>query len=405
MSPGKDAVVSVSRSRTAVYDKIDFKGLVRDALDLLEAQGVAVPSSGTVFIKPNLVIGRTARESVTTEPGLVAGLIELLKERGVEEVWVGDSSASYIPASSTLERTGMAEAVLAAGGKVVDIDRAEERVEIDLPGSDILARLTVPRKAREADCLINFTKLKTHRVANSLTCAVKNWVGFLDQKVRLENHQTRLPKLVAELHRALPADLHLADALIVGEGDGPDFCQPRFLGLLLGANDPVALDSIAAELLSVPKGDLLFSWTAFYEGIGQIQRNRIRLVGPDIQDLAIRIEKPVAALNNRFPGRVVLGGVCDGCFAWFMGPAIAWEGNGTWDKIKAKGVKPTFMLGFNARDLNFEEHLQEGPYFVVGDCTPPAFQEDPRTVFISGCCPGPDIPGRILETLEIKEEG
>jgi hypothetical protein len=72
-----------------------------------------------------------------------------------------------------------------------------------------------------------------------------------------------------------------------------------------------------------------------------------------------------------------------------------------WDKITKNVGRPTVMLGFNAVDRNFEKHLKEGPYFVVGDCTPPSFQQDSRTTFIPGCCPGPRIPDEILKACKV----
>ena len=396
-------LVSVSKSETAVYDEIDFLKLVRDSLSNLEHHGVQIPSSGTVFIKPNVVLGMPARHSITTEPKLVAGLITLLKERGVDKIYVGDSPASYAMSRQTLVEAGMTEAVTRAGAEIVDIDDPSERTEIKLPKSDMLESVQVPRKAMDADCLINFGKLKTHRIANTLTCAVKNWVGFLPQDTRLKYHQTRLPKLVAELHSALPADLNFADALIVGEADGPDLSNPRFLGALLASNDPVALDSIAAELVGVHRNDLLFAWTAYLDGVGEIKRNDIQVSGPDLQEMAIKIEKPVPVLYNRFPCNIVLGGMCDGCFAWLMGPALFWERDGIWQEINEKCGRPTFMLGFNAEDLHFEEHLKQGPYFVIGDCTPEKYRQDPRTVYIEGCCPGPSILQVVLEHCQISE--
>ncbi len=396
-------IVSVLRSDTAVYDEIDFLKMVRDSLTNLANNGVQIPSGGTVFIKPNVVIGVPARESITTEPKLVAGLITSLRERGVKKIYVGDSSASYAVSQQTFSEAGMTEAVIQAGAEIVDIDDPSERAELKLPQSDMLESIQVAKKAMAADCLINFGKLKTHRIANTMTCAVKNWVGFLPQDIRLKYHQTRLPKLVAELHRALPADLNFADALIVGEADGPDLSTPRFLGVLLAANDPVALDSIAAELVGIHRNDLLFTWTAHLEGVGEIKRNSIQVLGPDLQDLAIKIEKPVPVLYNRFPCNIVIGGMCDGCFAWFMGPALFWERDGIWQKINEKCGRPTFMLGFNADDLHFEDHLKQGPYFVIGDCTPEKYRNDPRTVYIEGCCPGPSIPQIVLEHCQIAE--
>jgi hypothetical protein len=150
--------------------------------------------------------------------------------------------------------------------------------------------------------------------------------------------------------------------------------------------------------------DLVFPWTAYFEGVGEIDPNRIRLLGAHPQEIAIQIEKPLEVMYHRFPCNIVLGGMCEGCFAWFMGPALFWERDGIWEKINANVGRPTMMLGFNAVDRNFEKHLSEGPYFVIGDCTPTRFQQDPRVVFIPGCCPGPRIPEIILKTCKVTSE-
>jgi uncharacterized protein (DUF362 family) len=399
----KQPVVSIVKSSTGEYSKTDFRDMVQRSLQNLEESGIQPPSSGTVFIKPNVVIGAPPTQGIATDPRFISALISLLKERGVETVYVGDSSASYIRSQDSWREIGMDRAARDAGGLIVDIDNEEQRIEIEMPASDIVHSLTVPRKAIEADCLINFTKLKTHRIG-SLTGCVKNWVGFLSQTLRLENHQTRLPKLVAELHRALPEHLCFIDALIVGEGDGPDICSPRFLGALLASNDPVAIDSIGADLLHVHRGDLTFAWTAHREGVGEIERNQIRVIGCSVESLAIEVEKPVEVLYNRFPCNIVLGGLCEGCFAWFMGPALFWERDGIWDQINKNVGRPTFMFGFNAVDLHFDNHLKEGPYFVVGDCPPERFREDPRTIHIPGCCPGPKIPEIVLEHCTVTKD-
>ncbi|UCF90352.1 MAG: hypothetical protein JSW39_18915 [Desulfobacterales bacterium] len=75
------------------------------------------------------------------------------------------------------------------------------------------------------------------------------------------------------------------------------------------------------------------------------------------------------------------------------------EANGV--PIPAGGT--VFMMGFNAEDLHFDEHRKEGPYFVIGDCTPERYRQDPRTIYIEGCCPGPAIPETILKNCGITE--
>jgi Uncharacterized conserved protein len=399
-----ESVVAIAKSLSAEYNKVDFRGLLVQVVEHLKGAGIPFPHNGTVFIKPNVVVGAGSTEGITTDTHFISALIGLLKENGARSVFVGDSSASYLKSKETFHAIGMDRAVEEAGGILVNIDNPEERVSVSLAGSDILESLTVPRKALEADCLINFAKLKTHKVG-SFTCCVKNWVGFIDQEVRLQNHQTCLPKLVSELHLALPEDLCFGDGVIVGEGDGPDLNQPRFLGALLASNDPVALDAIGAQMLGIDRHDIFFQWTAYLDGVGEIDRSRIKVISPiPIDEIAIKVEKPLETLYHRFPCNIVLGGMCDGCYAWFTGPALSWFRNGVWELISKNAGKPTMMLGFNAVDRNFEKHLKEGPYFVIGDCTPVSFQKDPRTIFIPGCCPGPAIYKTILKTCKVTSE-
>ncbi len=395
-------VVSIIKSKTSIYDEIDFNEMISQSITNLESRGIKIPSRGSVFIKPNVIMGASAKDSITTEPKLISSLIARLKERGVKKVYVGDSPASYLNVNEVFKATGMDVAIKSSGGELVNIDDESERVTIKLPDSDMMENISVPKKALEADCIINFAKLKTHRIA-AMTCCVKNWVGFIPQDIRLKYHQTRLPKLVSELHRALPEKLCFADAIIVGEGDGPDLSTPRFLGVLLSSNDPVAIDSIATELININRSDLIFDWTAYLDGIGEIKKNKIQIIGQDPADLVIHIKKTVGVLYNRFPCNIVLGGLCEGCFAWFMGPALFWKRDGIWEKINKKVGKPTFMLGFNADDIHFEKHLQEGPYFVIGDCTPNKYKDDQRTIHIKGCCPGPAIPEIILKNCKVNE--
>lgn len=403
MQQKKMSVVSIVKSNTSIYDEVNFNDMVSQSISNLESKGIKIPARGKVFIKPNVIMGSSAKESITTEPKFIYSLISLLKKRGVQQIYVGDSPASYMKSHCVFKETGMAKEIDSAGGEFVNIDDSSERVEIEVSNSDMLKSMSLPKKALEADYIINFAKLKTHRIAG-MTCCVKNWVGFISQDLRLEYHQTRLPKLVSEVHQILPESLCFADAVIIGEGDGPDLSTPRFLGALLSSNDPVALDSIAAKLVNFDVNELTFTWTAFLDGLGEIDRNKISVVGCNPDQFSIEIKRPISVLYNRFPCNVILGGMCEGCFAWFMGPALFWKRDNIWEKMNKNVGKPTFMLGFNAKDINFEKHLKEGPYFVIGDCTPQQYRNDSRTIYIKGCCPGPKIPEIILKECKITEE-
>jgi len=71
--------VSIVKLKTAGYSKTDFRDMVQRSLLTFEESGIWLPSSGTVFIKPNVVIGAPATQGITTEPRFVSALIGLLR--------------------------------------------------------------------------------------------------------------------------------------------------------------------------------------------------------------------------------------------------------------------------------------------------------------------------------------
>ena len=167
------SVVTIVKSKTLSYGNTDFYLMVKEAIANLESEGIDVPSAGTVFIKPNLLLAATAKESITTEPRFVSALVCILKERGVETVYVGDSSAGFAASSDALELTGMGKAVKAAGAELVNIDDPAERRTVAMPESDILAEISLPAKMLDSDAIINFAKLKTHRFGAMTGCVKK----------------------------------------------------------------------------------------------------------------------------------------------------------------------------------------------------------------------------------------
>jgi len=83
------SAVSIVKSDTSLYNEIDFKAMVSRSITNLESEGIKIPSSGSVFIKPNVIMGASAKNSITTEPKFISGLISILKEKGIRKIYVG----------------------------------------------------------------------------------------------------------------------------------------------------------------------------------------------------------------------------------------------------------------------------------------------------------------------------
>ena len=395
----RDPVVSIVKTKEVAYTRIDVEAMVREAIEGLGGISKFVKPGQTVFIKPNAVVPSLASEGVTVEPEIVSSLIQLVKEAGAAEVLVGDSSVNGSDTLEVMKKLGMTEAVQEKGGKIISLDEVP-LIEKKVSQGKVLDTIKIPKPLVEADVILDVAKAKTHYI-DGITGCVKNWVGVIPQRYRLQYHQTRLSQVIAEIMRQIPPDLCVVDALVIGEGEGPNNVDPRFLGVIVAGTDPVATDVVTGNLMGFDVNDLEFPWVASLEGVGVIDLNKIKVIGPSLEKIRIHACRPNPAVYNRFPCNIVLGGVCSGCLTWVVGTSVEWLRDGTWDKILRKG-RPTLMVGYNAQDIHFEKHLKEGPYFVIGDCAPEEYKSDKRVIFISGCCPGNKIPDKILREMDLK---
>jgi len=85
--------------------------------------------------------------------------------------------------------------------------------------------------------------------------------------------------MLVELAGLLQPRLTIMDAVVGMEGNGPGSGDPRYLGAILAAADPVALDCIAASLVELKPEELPVMIAAAAAGIGDTDLNRISLVG------------------------------------------------------------------------------------------------------------------------------
>lgn len=385
------AKVSVSKIKGFPYDNKSVLAAVRDALSAWGGISYFIKQGQKVFIKPNAVTNVGAQHGVTTEPAIIAAIVQLAYEAGAEQVVVGDSSVNWSNSYEVMRDLGIVKEVTKYGGRVVNLDD-EQLVVIDIPKGEAIRQIQVPRPLVEADVIVDVPKAKVHMI-DGITCCIKNWVGVIPQRFRLSYHQMpRLIQVVADLFSVLRPTLCVVDALVIGEGEGPLNVEPRFVGAIVAGDDPVATDVVVAELMGITTNELWFPWAAFLAGIGEIDRRRIELYGIPLESLKIQAQRPIPALFNRFPCNVVAGGVCWGCLTWFIGTAVSWERDGTWVKIQQRLGKPTFVLGFKAQDPAMDEHLASGPYFVVGDCALVSYKKESADIIeIPGCPPGPTL--------------
>ncbi len=243
----------VSLVRCTDYDIAHVRAALCHLLEPLGGLEWVTPHM-KIVIKANLVAGRPPEDAVTTHPALLCALSGLLTERGAEVV-IGDSpggvyNAAYL--NRIYQRCGAVEverygAALNQNFEVKEQHFAEAAVAHDFKYTAYLD---------DADAIINCCKLKTHGMMG-MTCAVKNMYGMVPGSVKSEYHYRYsnpmdFARMIVDLNRARPARLHIVDAVVGMEGNGPTAGTPKPIGCLLASADPYRLDMICAGLIGLP---------------------------------------------------------------------------------------------------------------------------------------------------------
>ena len=208
-----------------------------------------------VVIKANLVSGKPPEDAVTTHPALLCVLTEMLKAKGAASVVIGDSPGGVYNAAY-LNRIYQKCGITAAEQYGAVLNQNFGITEVHFPEAAVAHEFKYTAYLDDADAVINCCKLKTHGMMG-MTCAVKNMYGMVPGSVKSEYHYRYsdpmdFARMIIDLNRAKPARLHIVDAVVGMEGNGPTAGTPREIGCLLAGYDPYRLDMICAGIIGLP---------------------------------------------------------------------------------------------------------------------------------------------------------
>ena len=208
-----------------------------------------------IVIKANLVSGKPAEDAVTTHPALLCVLTEMLKAKGASSVVIGDSPGGVYNAAY-LNRIYQKCGITAAEQYGAVLNQNFGITEVHFPEAAVAHEFKYTAYLDDADAVINCCKLKTHGMMG-MTCAVKNMYGMVPGSVKSEYHYRYsdpmdFARMIVDLNRAKPARLHIVDAVVGMEGNGPTAGTPREIGCLLAGYDPYRLDMICAGIIGLP---------------------------------------------------------------------------------------------------------------------------------------------------------
>ena len=281
------------------YDRVE--DTLRDVLAQMGGMGRFVRPGETILLKANLLRPAPPDSAVCTHPAVAAAVARLVIEAGGKVV-ITDSPGGALQKESTLrhlyEKTGMAEAAARSGAEL-SYDVSTRLVSI--PRGKAIHQAEIITPAAEADGVFDLCKMKTH-VLMGMTGAVKNNFGIIPGLSKVGFHGSH-PKredfadVVLDLTEYLSPRLSIMDGILAMEGEGPGASgTPRQVGLLLMAENPLALDVAAAEIMGLPRDSNPLLLAAQRRGLAPSRAEDVELVGGSWEQLRIP--------DYRFPANV-----------------------------------------------------------------------------------------------------
>jgi len=232
-----------------------------------------------VVIKPNVLRASRADEHIVTNPALLQAVIEKVEEMKPRELIVGDNPGlfNYGDNENSFEQTGLMAATKGYYKNLGDTTR-----HLDFH-TDFMPKIGVSEEIMAADILISLPKFKTHGLT-VMTGAIKNSYGILPggQKARL--HQIagspkRFHELIVEVFRLRIPDMFIMDGVVGMEGNGPASPELREIGLILAADNAVAMDAVVARMMGIDPAQLHFLQKAKEAGLGDFASDMIAIDG------------------------------------------------------------------------------------------------------------------------------
>lgn len=266
-------------SRPAAYLAVargsDPKAITRAAIAAVGGIERFVAKGNDVIVKPNICVDyRTYEYGATTNPEVVATLIELCLGAGARRVRVMDTPFGGTPGSAYV-RSGIADAAKAVGGEMEVMNRAKFQ-KTEIPEGKDITSWSVYQDLLNADVVINVPIAKHHNLAR-LSLGGKNLLGVIQSPNRIH---ANLGQRIADLVSLVRPTLTVVDAVRTLMTHGPtggNLNDVRQTDTVIASHDIVAADAYAATLFDLTGQDITYVKAAAEMGLGTLDLEAIEI--------------------------------------------------------------------------------------------------------------------------------
>ena len=266
------------------YSVNNITAKINNGIEKLGGWDKYVQPGNKVLLKINLIGPKSSDSAAVTHSEFVRALTKILIERDCT-VWIGDSSGGAIagiaPTAQSFKVAGYEEVANDEGAIIKNFDR-EGVVEVE-PKGKFKEKMYLAKPLFDADVVINLPKLKTHS-ATIYTGAVKNVFGCIPGLRKALYHKMAPDKedfgeILADIHEGAKFTLHIMDGIISMQGEGPTAGTVYNANKILISTDPLALDTVAVNMLGMNIDDIPVLSAAKKRNLGQFNLTQIKIDG------------------------------------------------------------------------------------------------------------------------------
>lgn len=361
-----------------------------------------LPPNAKVFIKPNIVFWTKdvpfPKWGVITTSRVVEDMVVLLKERGIDDITIGEGMITSTPKdrktpAHAFENLGYTILKKRYGIKYINVfERPFEKVDC---GAGVV--LNFNTDILHNDFVVNLPVLKTHN-QTKVSLGIKNLKGIIDINSRKKSHSADPKKdlnyHVARLANKMPPMFTLLDGIYTNER-GPSFDgRIRRSNILIASTDILSADMVGARVLGYEPSDVPHLVHAAQDRGRILNLSDIEVLGKRIEDVASFHEYDFPYVENntlrRSLAKMGIKGLsypkydlsmCTYCSAIngiiLFAIAQAWKGE-PWDDVEVltgkimkptPGKKKTILLGKCMYEAN-KEHPNIQEMIPVKGCPP-----------------------------------
>lgn len=248
------AQTSSSAAGAVGYDLVAVMGgepdqMFRRAIMEMGGIGKYVKPGNKVTIKPNIGWDRSPQLAANTNPVLVSEIIKQCLKAGAKEVLVFDHTCDDW--RKCYKNSGIEDAVIAAGGKMIPGHDESYYREINLPRAVNLKTTKIHKAILDSDVWINVPILKNHGGAK-MSISMKNLMGIVWDRRFFHSHN--LQQCIADCSTlSKRPTLNVVDAYRLMKSNGPQGKSPADVvtskGLFI-STDIVAVDTAATKFFN-----------------------------------------------------------------------------------------------------------------------------------------------------------